>query len=95
MIFLRSSPVQTILKWCQDGSQHPRFSERDLLAIPVPDVVADTSSQIETMVKSAFGARAKSRALLSAAKRAVELAIEDGEGAALAYLAEKSSWGAN
>ena len=32
MVFLRSAPVQTILKWCQDGSQHPRFSESDLLA---------------------------------------------------------------
>ncbi len=86
MIFLRSPPVQTILKWCQDGSQHPRFSERDLLAIPLPDAVADASEAIEAMVQSAFAARARSRALLSAAKRAVEIAIEDGEAAALAWL---------
>ncbi len=90
MIFLRSAPVQTILKWCQDGSQHPRFSERDLLAIPVPDAVADVSSEIEAAVQSAFAARACSRALLSSAKRAVEIAIEDSEAAALAFLAEHS-----
>ena len=30
MVFLRSAPVQNILKWCQKGSQHPRFSEGDL-----------------------------------------------------------------
>ena len=87
MIFLRSAPVQTILKWCQDGSQHPRFSERDLLAIPVPDAVADASAGIEAMVRSAFNARARSRALLAAAKRAVEIAIEVSEEASLAYLA--------
>jgi type I restriction enzyme, S subunit len=87
MIFLRSAPVQTILKWCQDGSQHPRFSERDLLAIPVPDAVADASAEIEAMVQSAFAARARSRALLTSAKRAVEIAIEDSEAAALAWLA--------
>lgn len=87
MIFLRSAPVQTILKWCQDGSQHPRFSERDLLAIPLPDAVADASTEIEEMVQSAFTARARSRALLSSAKRAVEIAIEDSEAAALAFLA--------
>ena len=88
MIFLRSAPVQTILKWCQDGSQHPRFSERDLLAIPVPNVVADASNVIKVMVQSAFAARAQSRALLASAKRAVEIAIEEGEEAALAYLAD-------
>lgn len=95
MIFLSSGPVQTILKWCQDGSQHPRFSERDLLAIPVPEVVADASSQIEAMVLSAFAARSRSRALLSAAKRAVEIAIEHGEAAALASLTEQSILGAH
>ncbi|WP_309623721.1 hypothetical protein [Novosphingobium sp.] len=87
MVFLRSAPVQTILKWCQDGSQHPRFSERDLLAIPVPDAVADASAAIEAMVQSAFAARARSRALLAAAKRAVEIAIEQGEAEALVWLA--------
>jgi len=95
MVFLRSAPVQTILKWCQDGSQHPRFSERDLLAIPVPDAVADASESIKKMVQSAFAARARSRALLAAAKRAVEIAIEEGEAAALAYLAEQEAVGAN
>lgn len=89
MVFLRSAPVQTILKWCQDGSQHPRFSERDLLAIPIPDAVADASVSIEAMVQSAFAARARSRALLAAAKRAVEIAIEEGEAAALAYLSQE------
>ena len=95
MVFLRSVPVQTILKWCQDGSQHPRFSERDLLAIPVPDAVADASEAIKIKVQSAFAARARSRALLAAAKRAVEIAIEEGEASALAYLAEQKAVGAN
>lgn len=95
MVFLRSAPVQTILKWCQDGSQHPRFSERDLLAIPVPNAVADASEPIKAMVQAAFAARARSHALLAAAKRAVEIAIEDGEPAALTYLAEQTAEGAN
>ncbi len=88
MVFLRSAPVQTILKWCQDGSQHPRFSERDLLVIPVPDAVADASAEIETKVQSAFAARARSRTLLASAKRAVEIAIEDCEAAAVAFLSK-------
>jgi type I restriction enzyme, S subunit len=86
MVFLRSAPVQTILKWCQDGSQHPRFSESDLMAIPVPDAVAQVSPEITKIVQSGFTARHRARKLLEAAKRAVEIAIEEGEAAALAYL---------
>lgn len=86
MVFLRSAPVQTILKWCQDGSQHPRFSENDLLSIPVPDTVALVSDQITKIVQDGFGARYRARKLLEAAKRAVEIAIEEGEACAIAYL---------
>ncbi|HBM58530.1 MAG TPA: hypothetical protein DD444_05010, partial [Citreicella sp.] len=86
MVFLRSAPVQTILKWCQDGSQHPRFSEADLLSIPVPDAVATVSDQITKIVQDGFTARHRARKLLEAAKCAVEIAIEDGELAAMAYL---------
>jgi hypothetical protein len=86
MVFLRSPPAQTILKWCQDGSQHPRFSEGDLLSIPVPDAVAAVSGQITTIVQEGFAARNKARQLLEASKRAVEIAIEEGEPATLAFL---------
>ena len=86
MVFLRSGPVQTILKWCQDGSQHPRFSERDLLSIPVPDTVAGMSEQITTVVKESIAARRQARQLLEAAKRAVEIAVENGEPAAMTFL---------
>ena len=87
MVFLRSTPVQTILKWCQDGSQHPRFSEGDLLSIPVPDAIAAASAKVTVIVQEGFIARDRARRLLDAAKRAVEIAIEDSESAALAYLA--------
>jgi type I restriction enzyme M protein len=86
MVFLRSPPVQTILKWCQDGSQHPRFSESDLLAIPVPDAVVQVSPKITKSVQDGFAARDRARKLLEAVKHAVEIAIEGGEPAAMTYL---------
>ncbi|MCZ7850365.1 hypothetical protein [Agrobacterium salinitolerans] len=88
LTFLRSAPVQTILKWCQDGSQHPRFSEGDLLAIQLPDAVEAASAEIAAIVQEGFEARRTARALLDAAKRAVEIAIEDSEASALVYLDE-------
>lgn len=86
LVYLRSSPVQIVLKWCQDGSQHPRFSEADLLSLPVPDAVALVAPQVTSAMQEAFVARARSRFLLAAATRAVEIAIEDREAAALTYL---------
>jgi type I restriction enzyme S subunit len=91
LTFLRSTPVQTILKWCQDGSQHPRFSEGDLLSIHVPDVVADASPQIEAIVKQGFETRRRAHELLDRAKRAVEIAIEDNEAAALQFLEKEGT----
>lgn len=88
MVYLRSAPVQTILKWCQDGSQHPRFSESDLLSIPVPDTIAQVSPEVTSIVEAGFAARARARNLLEAAKRALEIVVEDGERAAIAHLEE-------
>ncbi len=86
MVFLRSIPVQTILKWCQDGSQHPRFSEGDLLSITVPDAVVRVSKKITKSIQEGFAARHQARQLLEEAKRAVEIAIENGEAAAMTFL---------
>ena len=88
MVFLRSAAVQTILRWCQDGSQHPRFSESDLLSIPVPDAVAQASAKISGLVLEGFAARRRAAARLDTAKRAVEIAIEQDEAAALRFLHE-------
>lgn len=86
MIFLRSFPVQTVLRYCQDGSQHPRFSDEDLLSIAMPDAALENSSTIDGLVNSALDARREARAMLECAKRAVEIAIEVDEATALRYL---------
>jgi type I restriction enzyme, S subunit len=86
LVFLRSLPVQTILRWSQDGSHHPRYDGDDLLQIPVPGLVRDASDEIADCVDDALEARAESRMLLERAKRAVEIAIEQSEAAGIASL---------
>jgi hypothetical protein len=88
IVFLRSAPVQTILKWCRDGSQHPRFSEGDLLSIAVPDALEQVSPQIAAIVQKGFAARSRALQLLDCARHAVEIAIENGELAAASFLAQ-------
>ncbi len=77
-IFLRSLPVQTILKWSQDGSQHPRFNEDGLLAIPVPVAVEDISPQVDQLVNNALAAQAEASQLVAEATAEVEELVLKG-----------------
>lgn len=86
VLFLRCLPVQTILKYSQDGSHHPRFSEEDLLAIPVPDSLLSLAPKLTAAVRTAHTARREAQVLLAHAQRAVEVAIDQGEPVALALL---------
>lgn len=90
LVFLRSTLPQLIFQWSQDGSNHPRFDEKELLNLHVPDVVSAISKELTDSVNVATNARQRAKELLEAAKRAVEIAIEESETAALAYLADFS-----
>ncbi len=78
LIFLRSLPVQTILKWSQDGSQHPRFNEDGLLAIPIPVAVENISPQVDKLVNKALAAQAEASHLVAEATAEVEELVLKG-----------------
>ena len=80
-VFLRSPCVQTVLKWCQDGSNHPRFDEKEVLGLRVPNVVADIQDELGELVGKSIAARREARRLLEDAKDLVEGAILPSNGA--------------
>jgi type I restriction enzyme S subunit len=83
MVFLRCPLVQTVLKWSQDGSNHPRFAEEDLLAIPLPNGVLRAQNKIDGLVHEAIEARRHATRLLEQAKKTIEDTISgeaDGKG---------------
>lgn len=86
MIYLRSALPQLVFKWSQEGSNHPRFDEKELLRLPVPRLLIQQADEYVTAVRSSIAKRERATQLIEAAKRAVEIAIEDSEAAALAYL---------
>ena len=86
LIYLRSSLPQLVFKWSQDGSNHPRFDERELLNLPVPKALIEHANDYVVAVQSMINARQRSKQLLDAAKRAVEIAIESSESDALDFL---------
>ncbi len=69
-------------------NHYPAISETDLLALPFHPIAKDAETAIIQAVQSAHDARRQAHALLKAAKRAVEIAIEDSEAVALEYLAD-------
>ena len=68
------------------ASLYPAISERDLLKLPFPKLAAKTCAAIVQSVRAAHTARREAQALLARAQRAVEIAIEQDETAAVALL---------
>ena len=68
------------------ATMYPAISETDLLGLPIPAIDVKTQHVVQQSVRDAASSREKATHLLDAAKRAVEIAIEDSEAAALAYL---------
>ena len=91
LIFLRSLLPQIVFKWSQDGSNHPRFDEKELLRLPVPRELLRNSGAYVAALQSVIAKRERAAQLLDAAKRAVEIAIEDSEVAALDFLNTRCS----
>jgi len=80
LVYLRSPYVQTVLKWCQDGSNHPRFDEKEILRLRMPKVVEDVQDELAALVSKACAARREARRLLDEAKALVEKAVLSANG---------------
>jgi restriction endonuclease S subunit len=79
LVYLRSSPVQKVLKWCQDGSNHPRFKEEELLSIKLPDHILVVQDEIKRIVRAALHSYIAFKQMLEDAKHRVEQMILGGE----------------
>jgi type I restriction enzyme S subunit len=85
-LFLRTLPGRMqIMQWSNGGVQ-PEISQPSLGKLIVPKVTAKVQLDIRRFILEAANARKRSADLLNAAKRAVEVAIEQDEKAAFIYL---------
>jgi type I restriction enzyme M protein len=66
--FLLSYPVQTVLSWSQDGSEHPRFKEDVLLRLRIPDTVLEIRESLNDLVYRAIYGIQRSRQLYAKAE---------------------------
>ena len=78
LVYLRSEPVQKVLRWCQDGSQHPRFKDNELLSLKLPDRILKVQDEVKAKVREAIQSFYDAQNLLERAKARVEELIEGG-----------------
>ena len=86
LTFLRLPIICELMDLLASASMYPAISEAEILGLPLPSVDDATEKAVVAAVQEGRAARARAHSLLDAAKRAVEIAIEDSEVAALAYL---------
>lgn len=73
------------------GSAQAELYPTDIDQFIIPFIDQSAQQEIINSVLTAHAARKTAKALLEAAKRAVEIAIEDSETAAITWLQEETS----
>ena len=86
LTYLRLPPICELMNLHTSASLYPAISEGDLLGLPIPRIEPHVQDAIVAAVQRAQTSRHRVALLLDAAKRAVEIAVEDSETAAVAWL---------
>jgi len=86
LVLFKSEPIQQLMKKRCSGTILTAISKVTLETMPFPLIDKDTQSEIAEMVQKSFALRRQSEELLERAKRAVEIAIENGEDEAINFL---------
>lgn len=85
-LFLKTQPGRMQIEQRNNGAVQPEINQPSLKSILIPRLLMDDQQQIRNLVQRSRLARREARELLERAKRAVEIAIEENETAALRYL---------
>lgn len=83
---LKTNVYKELMMKFNVGSSYPVIRDEDILNLPIPKIPESTQESISDKVKQSFSLLSKSNQLLEAAKKAVEIAIEENEESALNYL---------
>jgi hypothetical protein len=83
---LRLPMICELLDLYASASMYPAITDPDIFNLPLPHIPDDVANQVTQNVIAAREARGHASVMLQAAKRAVDIAIEDGEAAAMSWL---------
>ena len=86
LCYLKLPQICELMDLHTSASMYPAISVPDILGLPFKHPGKKTEEKIVSLIQEARSKRAHSKSLLERAKRAVEIAIEESEETALAYL---------
>ena len=87
LVLFKSPLLQNLLKKNCSGTILTAINKDEFLSIPVPLIDPAKQSEIASLITQSFALKKQSEHLLDVAKRAVEIAIEQDEAAAMAWIA--------
>lgn len=88
LTYLRLPVICELLDLHASASMYPAVGDAHVFGLPVPMIAETTERRVVSSLHSARKARSCAVRLLGAASRAVDIAIEDGEPAAMTFLNE-------
>lgn len=86
LTYLRLPVICELLDLFASASMYPAITDADIFNLPLPNIPNEVTEEVTRNVQEAKAAKASAANMLEAAKRAVEIAIEDGEPAAMTFL---------
>ena len=89
-VLLRTSMYRDWLLRFNVGTSYPVIKDEDVLNMPIPLLEDNVKQDVVNKINESASLRRQSKQLLKYAKQAVEMAIEQGEDAALVWLKERS-----
>jgi len=89
LVLFKSDAIQALMKQRCSGTILAGITKDELLSMPLPQIEDALQNEIAKRVQESFVLRHQAKQLLEYAKQAVEMAIEQGEDAALTWLKDK------
>lgn len=86
LVLFKSEPIQALFKKGCSGTILTAINKTELDQIPIPLIDSEVQKSIKEKINKYFELRQQSKQLLEVAKKAVEIAIEQDENAALLYI---------
>ncbi len=90
LVLFKSPLLQNLLKKNCSGTILTAINKDEFLSIPVPLIDPAKQSEIAALITQSFALKKQSEHLLDVSKRAVEIAIEQDEAAAMRWIGEQT-----
>ncbi len=90
LVFLKSKILREYSLKPNTGTSYPVIVDEDVLSFPLPLIPLAKQSEIAALITQSFSLKKQSEHLLEVAKRAVEIAIEQDEAAAMGWIVEQT-----